>query len=71
MQITLELPDAFADEVLADVAEQDINDYLTEFLIKNYQPKKRLNKLPFPILPSRGVVVTNELVNQLREQEGI
>lgn len=70
MLVTLDLPDDFANEMLADVPQQDINSYVTKLLMQNYQPKKR-NKLPFPILPSRGVVVTNDLVNQLREQEGI
>lgn len=70
MLVTLDLPDDFANEMLADVPQQDINSYVTKLLMQNYQPKKR-NKLPFPILPSHGVVVTNDLVNQLREQEGI
>ena len=70
MLVTLDLPDDFANEILADMPHQDFNNYVTKLLMQNYQPKKR-NKLPFPILPSRGVVVTDDLVNQIREQEGI
>lgn len=80
MQITLNLPDDMAKEMFAQLPEQSRVDYImnilketwkNEALFKETAFTEPLLDLPFEALPSRGVVVTNELVNQLREQEGI
>lgn len=40
-------------------------------LIGNDQPRQMTYRNGVPILPSRGVIVTNEIINKIREEEGI
>ena len=35
------------------------------------KPRKITYRNGIPILPSRGVIVTNELIDQIRDEEGI
>lgn len=40
-------------------------------LIGNDRPRKMTYRNGVPILPSRGVIITNEMINKIREDEGI
>ncbi|MFW2177736.1 MULTISPECIES: hypothetical protein [unclassified Moraxella] len=73
MQIALELTDDVIQDFYAEVPEAKRPSVLAG-LIKDYLNRKKSDELldlPFEPLPSRGVVVTNEMVNRIREEEGI
>lgn len=40
-------------------------------LIGNDRPREMTFRNGVPVLPSRGVIVTNEMINKIREEEGI
>lgn len=81
MQLTIELDDKLAQEFFSLVPEKKRSFYLSELLASHLSFKKKTEKLdtqmsnerklPFEVLPARGTMGTNELINQIREQEGI
>lgn len=79
MQLTFEIDDSLAQEFFALVPEAKRSFYLSELLAKqlSYKPNPHNDKLslkrqlPFEPFVGRGIVVSNELVNQIRDKEGI
>lgn len=81
MQVTLDLPDEFAKEIFADISPAYQGDFLVNKILKNINIFKKSTKVNssdtleddfiFTLIPQNGTVVTNEMVNHIREQEGI
>ncbi|WFF38424.1 hypothetical protein LU290_09260 [Moraxella nasibovis] len=81
MQLTIEIDDKLAQEFFSLVPEKKRSFYVSELLASHLSFKKKIEtsdikkgnerKLPFEVLPARGTMGTNELINQIREQEGV
>lgn len=76
MQVTLDFSDELMQDFFAQVPENKRLPVLSE-LIRNYLSKKNQTTdesspiLPFTTLNDTKEVVTNDFINQLREEEGI
>lgn len=78
MQFTFDIPDEIAEEIFSDVPAIQRGEFLLNKLIKNMaifkknsSSKPPVDEFVFALIPPNGTVVTNDLVNQIREQEGI
>nr|WP_315042651.1 hypothetical protein [uncultured Moraxella sp.] len=72
MQMTLDFSDELIHDFYQQVPENKRSSVIAD-LLKNYleNRKKPEIELPFEVLSQTRQVVTNDFINQLREQEGI
>jgi hypothetical protein len=73
MRTTLAIDDdvLLAARALADRDERTVGEVISELARRGLRKKTRTatSRLDYPVLPKRGVVVTMELVNRLRDEE--
>ncbi len=78
MRTTLDIDDDLLIEVrrLADAEQASVGEVLSRLARRGLALQSERSKEPprrngVPILPSRDVVITNELIHKLRDEEGI